>query len=981
MFRYRRYRVFLVFAVFAIFALYRFSSSGSSWSTAIERVQPGKNKGQDSAPIPWEPNPKPAQDTNRLELDIPAAKSPQIKQTPPPPVAPVSRPVETKSSALPSLDDDHVEQLRPTPAATYVDDFYATPPPIHWKKKSDHFPVPTESFIKLPTAKPKPIARVQFKFKPESSLQKTDRDNKLSTIRSVFKRSWEGYRRFAWLEDELRPVSNSSRNPFAGWGATLVDALDTLWIMGLKEEFDEAAKAVDQIDFTTTTRPDIPLFETTIRYLGGLLAAYDVSGGKYKNLLTKAEELAEILLSAFDTPNRMPETYYYWRPDFTSNPHRASNRAVLAEIGSLSMEFTHLAQLTGKHEYYDAIARITDNLEKFQKETRLPGMWPVYIDISGCKRIDYSVPYTKPLQNPIVDGPGKSPSKPPSIPPMKGPHEAPLSENPDFAVGADATFNSPSVEDPRKDKNAPMVKPITGSPTVPGEKLSPNGHRYVPLELPSALVVKPEDQGSAKKGIQEQPLAQGALPSLKERQLDQDDEDAPQVKPPTVATSPPTLTQDGEVEKTVPTETRPVCEEIGFASTSEYATEEFTLGGMSDSTYEYLPKQYVLLGGLVEKYRTMYEASAKTIKENLLFRPMLPDSLDVLIAGKLHVAPLPAGTPRPTPSTTLEPHQEHLTCFAGGMFGLGAKLFDRPEDLDIAIKMTEACIQNYNMTASGIMPEGFDVMPCDSVKSCEWNEAKYHDILDPRYQQRVDQYKEAMVVYEEQMSSASSWYEEQLLAMKTAAPEPAEGLASKTVAAATPTPVAGVLEKKKRQLDDGEDSKERKMAIGGHLGGGAQPPTKVTPADTESPIPSPTLPDFPSIYSPKVPATHEEYVNSRIAEERLPPGVTSMSSRVYILRPEAIESVWYMYRITGNPYYREAGWKMFEAVNAATTAQYGNSAIDDVTKKTPELKDEMESFWLAETMKYFYLLFADESVISLDEWVLNTEAHPFRRPS
>lgn len=49
-----------------------------------------------------------------------------------------------------------------------------------------------------------------------------------------------------------------------------------------------------------------------------------------------------------------------------------------------------------------------------------------------------------------------------------------------------------------------------------------------------------------------------------------------------------------------------------------------------------------------------------------------------------------------------------------------------------------------------------------------------------------------------------------------------------------------------------------------------------------------------------------------------------------------------MYRITGNPYYREAGWKMFEAVNAATTAKYGNSAIDDVTKKTPVLKDEME---------------------------------------
>jgi len=72
---------------------------------------------------------------------------------------------------------------------------------------------------------------------------------------------------------------------------------------------------------------------------------------------------------------------------------------------------------------------------------------------------------------------------------------------------------------------------------------------------------------------------------------------------------------------------------------------------------------------------------------------------------------------------------------------------------------------------------------------------------------------------------------------------------------------------------------------------------------------------------------------------------------------------------------------MFEAVNKHTAAKYGNSAIDDVTKKDPVLTDDMESFWLAETLKYFYLLFCEESVVDLDEWVLNTEAHPFRRPA
>lgn len=88
-----------------------------------------------------------------------------------------------------------------------------------------------------------------------------------------------------------------------------------------------------------------------------------------------------------------------------------------------------------------------------------------------------------------------------------------------------------------------------------------------------------------------------------------------------------------------------------------------------------------------------------------------------------------------------------------------------------------------------------------------------------------------------------------------------------------------------------------------------------------------------------------------------------------------------MYRITGDSHWREAGWRMFLSVNEHTSTVYGNSAIDDVTMTTPQLNDEMESFWLAETLKYFYLLFEEESVVSLDDWVLNTEAHPFKRPT
>ena len=65
----------------------------------------------------------------------------------------------------------------------------------------------------------------------------------------------------------------------------------------------------------------------------------------------------------------------------------------------------------------------------------------------------------------------------------------------------------------------------------------------------------------------------------------------------------------------------------------------------------------------------------------------------------------------------------------------------------------------------------------------------------------------------------------------------------------------------------------------------------------------------------------------------------------------------------------------------ATRTDLANSAIDTVMTKETEWKNEMESFWIAETLKYYYLLFAEPDVISLDEWVLNTEAHPFKRPT
>jgi len=82
-----------------------------------------------------------------------------------------------------------------------------------------------------------------------------------------------------------------------------------------------------------------------------------------------------------------------------------------------------------------------------------------------------------------------------------------------------------------------------------------------------------------------------------------------------------------------------------------------------------------------------------------------------------------------------------------------------------------------------------------------------------------------------------------------------------------------------------------------------------------------------------------------------------------------------MYRLTRDPQYREWGWNIFTAFEKHTKLDEGYASISDIL--IPKYIDKMETFYLAETLKYLYLLFSDDfSLISLDDYVFNTEAHP-----
>lgn len=481
-----------------------------------------------------------------------------------------------------------------------------------WSKLQHRYPV--ESFTPLPAGKPRRLPRVQHKFTGRARFEVSRLESRRQEIRKVFKKCWGSYKKYAWMKDELAPLSAKGKTTFGGWAATMIDSLDTLWIMGLKDEFYEAVEAVGTIDWESTPETACNIFETTIRHLGGLLSAYDLS--QERVLLDKAIELGDMLYAGFDTPNRMPPFWLDFKKaksgGLVAEEHQPS-----ASPCSLSLEFTRLSQLTGDPKYYDAIARITDLLDKHQYDTMLPGMWPTFINMR------------------------------------------------------DLVFNQ---------------------------------------------------------------------------------------------------------ERT------------------------FTIGALADSLYEYLPKMYAMLGGLEPVYEKLYKGSMETIKENILFRPMLPDKADVLFSGTARV--------NHDGQISLNPEGQHLSCFAGGMFALGGRLFGLEDHVEIGAKLAKGCIYAYNAFPTGIMPEVFNMIPCDTLDGCEWDEERW-----------------------------------------------------------------------------------------------------------------------------------EKEVNNK----KLPKGFVRSRDKFYLLRPEAIESVFLLYRITGRKEFQEAAWQMFQSIQKATETEYGNAGIDDVTV-TGETKkrDSME---------------------------------------
>jgi mannosyl-oligosaccharide alpha-1,2-mannosidase len=193
-------------------------------------------------------------------------------------------------------------------------------------------------------------------------------------VKDAMIHAWSSYEKYAWGHDELQPQTKNGVDSFGGLGATLIDSLDTLYIMGLDEQFQRAREWVaSSLDFNKNYEASV--FETTIRVVGGLLSAYDLSGDKV--FLEKAKDIADRLLPAWDTPSGIPRNIINLAHGNAHNPSWTGGESILADSATEQLEFIALSQRTGDPKYQQKVENV---ILQLNKTFPADGLLPIYIN-------------------------------------------------------------------------------------------------------------------------------------------------------------------------------------------------------------------------------------------------------------------------------------------------------------------------------------------------------------------------------------------------------------------------------------------------------------------------------------------------------------------------------------------------------------------------------------------------------------------------
>ncbi|KAK9384613.1 glycosyl hydrolase family 47-domain-containing protein [Lipomyces mesembrius] len=1032
-----------------------------------------------------------------------------------------------------SPDDHRVDSNSiTTPAMPFVENIFK-------KSRITKYPIPR--LIPLPDDPPIGFPKIQGVFASETPEQRKVREERLNAVREAFIHSWNGYKTHAWGHDEIRPVTNGYADPFGGWGASIVDALDSLQIMGLSSELEVAKKFVASIDFTRSNIHNIPVFETVIRYLGGLISAYDLSNGREHVFLSKAVELADLLFGAFDTPNGMPVLFYDPQLAHRDLKLRAGKHMVLAQFASLSLEFTRLAQLTENQTYYSVIQRVMDHAEASLSSSPIPGLWPLRMDISGCSteedengqsvsgqrsstpplRIPKdgssdSIRPSQQLQNKINDAAAEATVDEEATPSGQKlvKRQLNLEENKDGQVRS-TTLNE--VGPPDSNVVIPPAKPDPKCVNLKGLTESIRDHttrKFSAGALGDSAYEYLVKQHLLLGGTvgQYKTLYETTSASIKSNLLYR-----PMVKgdPDILFAGNVVIGPHGEITKDYEM-THLSCFLGGMYALGSRALElqdDIKIGAkLADGCYwaynatrtGIMPENFHVehcssntchwVDPRERQTQTDSQLRNRSLKKRQESNVVIPEGFQIIPEkespiAESHVDSVSSGETvdqefLPAPESLAQ--KEAVSAFSDSpqsndqftQTEVQAPIGAVPNEEPVSEKQTTA------YPASGVTHSGPGMILEHSVGiRTEEVEAKTDAPVQVAIRPPADTSShenngahaiqgESVIVADGQRSATAEQTSEQAteqLSQQT--PKELRRSAANIVSRDPQSEPLADLPKKDQMKDAIESTSRRTESTAQTPGTLNAPQTYQAQSETaaqddlvEVDVPQRGPVDIPdagykrSQLDSEAPARAAESRTTNEGMERAAhdrnngaPEQSAMKSRDqavagaevgtvspsdyegaglkdeadgrrasssgaqakpaeglveddtdrwevggwydqprsflsqdgrYLLRPEGLESIFILYRVTGDREWQDKGWQMFSAINKYCRTATAFSAIADVTDNMHNrYMDEMESFWMAETLKYAYLLFADPSLISLDDYVFNTEAHPFLRPS
>ncbi|KAG9253250.1 glycoside hydrolase family 47 protein [Emericellopsis atlantica] len=247
-------------------------------------------------------------------------------------------------------------------------------------------------FWSSPEVKSKPAtAKSAWSWIGMSNSDKVDWEERRQAVVEAFQVSWDAYERYAWGYDEFHPVAKTGKNMAPqGLGWIIIDSLDTMILMNQTSRLQHARQWISE-SLTWEQNQDVSTFETTIRMLGGLLSAHylqtefpnlapleeDDEGAAGEDLyLEKAKDLADRLLSAFESPSGVPYSSVNLEKFKGIPSHDDQGAASTAEALSVQLEFKYLAKLTGEKYFWDKVEKV---MEIADDNNPRDGLVPIYM--------------------------------------------------------------------------------------------------------------------------------------------------------------------------------------------------------------------------------------------------------------------------------------------------------------------------------------------------------------------------------------------------------------------------------------------------------------------------------------------------------------------------------------------------------------------------------------------------------------------------